>query len=322
MRTQVTTMRKREWIVVLTALAALAGCSGSDGARGPAGKDGSAGPEGDRGKSGLPGPQGAPGDKGPQGPSGEPGDTAEALYPWIASYGPKTISANTILTLRGENFARNGTEVWIGDRQARVLSVTPTEIRVRMDARVECEDSDDCTRSLRVVSRGLSGRKEFLCSLEDNTPEIMFIHFRIRDPSNGRIIFDTEVHEPVQPTEEEMKDPNVVRTIKYNFNKDILSTKQIGTTLVFTVGDQPVRNLRMIERHYFKDKLLRSFDFTMPFCIPNSTNSWEVLYELPKLKKSELQDIVDNPMATQSDSFYFINDGDLIMHNRAFYTYN
>lgn len=151
-------MRKREWIVVLTALAALAmGCSGSDGERGPAGGEGPAGSEGERGKSGLPGPQGPSGPKGPQGPGGNPGDPAEGLHPWIESYEPKTISANTIITLRGENFARNGTEVWIGDRKARILSVSPTEIRARMDARVSCEDDDGCAHSLRVLSRGLTG---------------------------------------------------------------------------------------------------------------------------------------------------------------------
>lgn len=59
----------------------------------------------------------------------------------------------------------------------------------------------------------------------------MFINFKIRDPSNARVIFDTDIHDPVQPTEEEMKDPNVVRTIKYNFDKSMLYAKQIGTTL-------------------------------------------------------------------------------------------
>lgn len=162
---------------------------------------------------------------------------------------------------------------------------------------------------------------DFLCSLEDNTAGIVFINFKIRNPSTGKVIFDTDVDSPVMPTEEEMMDPNVIRTIKYRFDKDMLKAKSIGTSLVFTVGDKPVKNFRMIERHYFKNKLLRSFDFTMPFCIPNSTNSWELLYELPKLSKKELQEIVDHPMETRSDSFYFINDGELIMHNRAFYTY-
>eukprot|EP01052_Picozoa_sp_SAG31_P018838 SAG31_NODE_1350_length_8681_cov_14.408879_6_plen_137_part_00 len=88
----------------------------------------------------------------------------------------------------------------------------------------------------------------------------------------------------------------------------------------------------MIERHYFKDKLIKSFDFTFPFCIPNSTNSWEAVYELPKLTEEEVpfpplacrhatdhaahsvcdcralppssqrRDIINSPMQSKSDS--------------------
>lgn len=53
--------------------------------------------------------------------------------------------------------------------------------------------------------------------------------------------------------------------------------------LVFKVGDKPVRNFRMIERHYHKDKLLKSYDFNFKFCIPNTTNEWEAMYDLPKM---------------------------------------
>ena len=54
-------------------------------------------------------------------------------------------------------------------------------------------------------------------------------------------------------------------------------------SVVFTVGDQPAKNFRMIERHYFKNSLMKSFDFNFPFCIPNSTNSSEHIYDLPQL---------------------------------------
>ena len=49
-----------------------------------------------------------------------------------------------------------------------------------------------------------------------------------------------------------------------------------GTALTFTVGEQPVKDFRMIERHFFKDKLVKSYDFASPFCMPNTTNTWEV----------------------------------------------
>lgn len=51
----------------------------------------------------------------------------------------------------------------------------------------------------------------------------------------------------------------------------------------FTVGDQPIQSFRMVERHYFLDRLLKSFDFDFGFCIPNSKNTCEHIYELPAL---------------------------------------
>lgn len=56
---------------------------------------------------------------------------------------------------------------------------------------------------------------------------------------------------------------------------------------MFSVGSEPVPNFRMIERHYFRDRLIQSFDFTFGFCIPNSTNSWEAIYHMPKLSERE-----------------------------------
>jgi len=57
--------------------------------------------------------------------------------------------------------------------------------------------------------------------------------------------------------------------------------------LVFKVGPKPVKNFRMIERHYFKDRLLKGFDFNFKFCIPNSVNTWECIYSLPELTEEE-----------------------------------
>lgn len=38
----------------------------------------------------------------------------------------------------------------------------------------------------------------------------------------------------------------------------------------FTVGQRPVNNFRMLERHYFGDRMLKSFTFEFGFCMPNS----------------------------------------------------
>lgn len=51
----------------------------------------------------------------------------------------------------------------------------------------------------------------------------------------------------------------------------------------FTVGNRPVNNFRMIEHHFFRDRLLKTFDFEFGYCIPYSRNSCEHIYEFPHL---------------------------------------
>ena len=51
-------------------------------------------------------------------------------------------------------------------------------------------------------------------------------------------------------------------------------------------------------------------------CIPNSTNSWEAIYEVPELDAELKQQMIDNPWETQSDSFYFVG-ATMIMHNKG-----
>lgn len=51
------------------------------------------------------------------------------------------------------------------------------------------------------------------------------------------------------------------------------------------MGDKPVNNFRMIERHYFRNQLLKSFDFHFGFCIPSSKNTCEHIYDFPPLSE-------------------------------------
>ena len=62
------------------------------------------------------------------------------------------------------------------------------------------------------------------------------------------------------------------------------------------------------------------YEFTFPFCIPGSTNTWENIYEMPELSEAEKKEMIDSPMKTETDSFYFVGDK-LVMHNKAFFSY-
>ena len=103
----------------------------------------------------------------------------------------------------------------------------------------------------------------------------------------------------------------------------------------------------MIERHFFRDKLLKTFDFEFGYCIPNSKNTCEHIYEFPALSEKQsmrlyffsfrfqsalayiqfmtiyvaVQEMIAHPFETRSDSFYFV-DNRLMMHNKADYAYD
>ncbi|CAK9037758.1 Protein unc-119 homolog A [Durusdinium trenchii] len=111
------------------------------------------------------------------------------------------------------------------------------------------------------------------------------------------------------------------RFIRYHFGPELLEINTIGTTLEFVNGPYEVHQFRMIERHYFRDQLITSYDFTMPFVMPNSRNTWEMIYTKPLLSEEWKEALRSAPWEARSDSFYFVQD-QLIMHNRAEYNYS
>ena len=125
---------------------------------------------------------------------------------------------------------------------------------------------------------------------------------------------------PMLPDDIDPEVEKAVRTVKYTFPEKFLKFKTVRTALVFSVGPEPVPNFRMIERHYFKDELIRSYDFNFGFCIPGSTNSWEAIYGVPELSEERIEELKASPFEMRSDSFYYVGDK-LVMHNKAEYRY-
>jgi hypothetical protein len=120
----------------------------------------------------------------------------------------------------------------------------------------------------------------FLCKLSDNTFNIKFGAFRIRDIDSGFVLVDVSEEELAGDIPEDLDDPKT-RLVKYHFGPDFLRLKTIGLKVEFSVGGKPVPNMVMVERHYFKGKVIKSYEFKFGFCIPNSKNSLEVIYDLP-----------------------------------------
>jgi hypothetical protein len=164
----------------------------------------------------------------------------------------------------------------------------------------------------------------FLCPLSANVYGIDFLEFEIKDYDSGESIFhvtkDPDLGLPTLPEDISPALEKAVRTVKYTFPRKFLRFDVVRTALVFCVGEEPVSDFRMIERHYFKDELIRSYDFNFGFCIPGSTNSWEAIYDVPTLEPGLEAAMLASPFETKSDSFYFVGDT-LVMHNKAEYQY-
>ncbi|XP_059171915.1 protein unc-119 homolog B-like [Physella acuta] len=169
---------------------------------------------------------------------------------------------------------------------------------------------------------------KYLCPPEANIYGIDFTRFKLRDIDSNQVLFEVAKPAPAYDTEEEEQnlaepeeDPNSGRFVRYQFTPHFLKLKTVGATVEFVVGDRPVNKFRMIEKHYFRDRVLKCFDFEFGFCIPHSRNTVEHIYEFPKLNEDTIDEMVRHPYETRSDSFYFVEDR-LIMHNKADYAYN
>jgi len=164
---------------------------------------------------------------------------------------------------------------------------------------------------------------KFLCPLAANEYGIEFQSFVIQDYTTKQTIFEVSRDRPLaMDTNRKIdhNDPDSMRKIHYELSEDFLRLPIVSTTLVFSVGHRPLSNFRMIERHYFRDELVKSFDFSFGFCIPGSTNTWDACYDLPPMDSALIDDMINHPYETSSDSFYFVGD-QLIMHNKAYYKY-
>ncbi|XP_028313233.1 protein unc-119 homolog B [Gouania willdenowi] len=165
--------------------------------------------------------------------------------------------------------------------------------------------------------------EDYLCRPEDNVFSVDFTRFKIRDLETGTVLFEIAKPNSGAVEHEDSGDVNTStgRFVRYQFTPAFLKLRTVGATVEFTVGERPINSFRMIERHYFQGKLLKNFDFDFGFCIPNSCNTCEHIYEFPQLPEDLIHQMVEHPYETRSDSFYFV-DNKLIMHNKADYAYN
>lgn len=95
---------------------------------------------------------------------------------------------------------------------------------------------------------------KFLCGLKANTFNIRFRKFKVRDMDSGYVLFEVSDDSPDAPDKNqpdiiEPKDEPIEsspRTIRYHLGPDFLDLKNLGSSLTFSVGSKPVKNLLMI----------------------------------------------------------------------------
>ena len=156
----------------------------------------------------------------------------------------------------------------------------------------------------------------FLIKLEDNVYGIRFNGFKLRDIKTERVFHE---YYPADPYE---LDYSADHMLDYPFPNEILKgQKHLGTTLKLVVGDQLVKNLVLLERHYIGGKLAANFRFHFPVFIPKSENTVEFIYDIPKLAP-EVEEKLEKgeDVHAESDTFVFV-EGKLVVHRRAKYTY-
>jgi len=167
-----------------------------------------------------------------------------------------------------------------------------------------------------------------VCPTAWNTNDVDFRDFTVFDGDDPSHVFFSSKRPPTLILPPPHLRPDDMRVIIYDFDKSFLSTPHIQAVCDFSVGNpggsssvKELPPLRMIERHYFRDTLLGSYDFTFgPLSTPSLHNKWEFKYDMPALTTSQIDEMISDPYSLSSDSFYFLGS-DLILHHKAFYAF-
>ncbi|UJR28062.1 hypothetical protein I4U23_009318 [Adineta vaga] len=209
-------------------------------------------------------------------------------------------------------------------------TVVPSTTKTKQSAENQSSDDTPITEeelkkketpiTINDVLRLKKSTNDYLTATDENVYKIDFVHFRIRDMKTNKVLFEVQRESDVDESMEEV-DPSAGRFVQYRFPPAFLKLKQVGALVGFKVGDREVKSFRMIERHFFHDQLIKSFDFDFGFCPPNTTNSIEHIYDMPDIDSKQMKEMINHPHETKSDSFYFV-DNQLIMHKKATYAFD
>ncbi|OAF67735.1 hypothetical protein A3Q56_04531 [Intoshia linei] len=194
---------------------------------------------------------------------------------------------------------------------------------------------------------------DYLCKICDNVYNLIFTRFTLRNIDNDDIIIDitltklnkenekytepisySTINTDLSCTSTNLIDSNVnenddyevdddsknIRFVRYYFKQEFIDLTNIGASIEFKIGSKEINSMRMIEKLYFKQHHLKTFDFDFGYVIPNSTNTCEIVYSFPTVSDEMKKEMINEPWETKSDAFYFVNN-QLIMHNKVEYSF-
>jgi len=136
----------------------------------------------------------------------------------------------------------------------------------------------------------------------------------------GTVLYNSQQEENSGSSGTAVVDEDATTTQRIVLPSDYLKCALVRSTLRFAVGPEGLPSLRMIERHFFHDTVLRSFDFTFGPCPPKSVNSWDITYDLPSLSQELEEQVRTQPYAVATDTFFFAGNT-LVYHARREHSY-
>jgi len=157
--------------------------------------------------------------------------------------------------------------------------------------------------------------ENFFVELNDNTLGIRFKGFKLRD-INSNEVFHSYISKDIYEL-----DYFADNELDYVFPLSIFKAKNLGSNITLVVGNNMVKDLTLIERHYIDNQLAANYKFEFPLFMPGSENNVEFMYPIPPLSNDTKERINQGEDITaKSDTFIFV-EGKLMVHRRANYTY-
>ncbi|KAL1110304.1 hypothetical protein AAG570_008381 [Ranatra chinensis] len=158
--------------------------------------------------------------------------------------------------------------------------------------------------------------RSFLCPLEANIYGLDCCEYTLTDMDTGNLLFTTaSIPNPDDPL-----DINAGRRLNCRIKPGYLQARKIKATALYSIGEIPINEIRLIERFYFRNMFLWGFDFIVGNGVPYDMKSVDLIYRMPKLPHHLVREMVYAPYATMSDSFYFA-DGNLVLHRKSRYLF-